>query len=117
MFSLNEILVILGAHYLAGFVCQTHWQAANKSKNNLALIRHASTYGLVLAIVSFSLLGVIGPVWALLNVTLHLITDYFTSRINAKLWAAKDYHYFFCGIGADGLFHHVCLFGTFILFK
>jgi hypothetical protein len=44
--SLLAIFVILTTHFIADFVCQTHWQAINKSKDNNALTQHVGTYAI-----------------------------------------------------------------------
>lgn len=42
-----EIIVILLIHWIADFVCQSNWQAQNKSSNNKALLSHITTYTIV----------------------------------------------------------------------
>ena len=87
--------------------------ASNKSKSFSALWAHCSVYCLVFLLV----LALVDPekaaFFAAINFLLHLATDYVTSRINAKLWASGDVHYFFVGIGADQLIHQITLIGTF----
>lgn len=96
-------LSLLVVHFVADFMLQTDWQAQNKSKNNVALLRHTLVYALC-----FYPLGV---TFVLVTFATHTLTDYITSRINSKLWAAKKVHYFFVGVGADQLIH----FGTLAL--
>jgi hypothetical protein len=45
----------------------------------------------------------------------HTITDYFTSRLNSKLWKKGDVHNFFVSIGFDQVLHYVQLFLTYKL--
>jgi hypothetical protein len=117
MFSLLEIFLIIGAHYFADFKFQTHWQAVNKSKSNIALGRHVLTYSLTFIPIALFLLGWWGLVWVILNGALHFITDYFTSRISSKKWAAQEWHDFFEIIGQDQTVHYFTLFSTYLLFK
>lgn len=109
---------LLFVHWLADFVCQTHWQASNKSKDNVALLRHVASYTAILAAFSWVLVPVGLGVWAAFvigNGVLHFITDYFTSRASSKLYAKQDWHNFFVVIGFDQLIHQVTLAGTFWL--
>lgn len=107
-------LGLLATHWVADFVLQTHWQASNKSKNNVALGRHIGTYTGVLAIVSLVLFG-IGWSWAIfvvLNGALHFATDYGTSRWTSRLYAKQDWHNFFVVVGFDQLIHQTTLAAT-----
>ena len=61
-------VVLLATHWVADFVLQTHWQASNKSKNNVALSRHVLVYTGVLGAASFTLFAL--P-WHGLQVALH----------------------------------------------
>ena len=45
----------------------------------------------------------------------HTITDYFTSRINKKLWEKGDTHNFFVFVGLDQILHYFQLFLTYKL--
>ena len=113
----HEILLILGAHWLADFSAQTHWQATNKSKNNLALASHVLTYMLVLG-GCFSLFYDFNSVarFVMYNGLIHFFTDFVTSRLNTYLWNKKDAHTFFVSVGADQILHYVVLFYSFTVF-
>jgi Protein of unknown function (DUF3307) len=87
--ALWQFVVLLAVHWVADFVCQTHWQASNKSKNNDALVRHVAAYTAILGVVSIILFGRIGFLYAVLNGILHLATDYVTSRISSRLFMAQ----------------------------
>lgn len=109
-------LILLATHFVADFLCQTHWQASNKSKDNIALSRHVASYALVLAIVSLWIVPI--QVWVqfvLVNAALHWATDYCTSRWSSKLYAKQDWHNFFCVIGLDQLIHQATLASTLAL--
>jgi hypothetical protein len=98
---------ILFSHWVADFVCQSDWMAQNKSKNFSALVAHIAVYSGVLAIMTMN-----GP-FAALNGLIHLVIDFFTSRIAGKLWADKKVHYFFVVIGFDQFLHTAILLLTY----
>lgn len=109
-----QFLVLLATHWVADFILQTHWQASNKSKDNIALGRHVASYTAVLAAVSAVLFGV-GVPWLIFvasNGVLHFGTDYCTSRASAQLYAKQDWHNFFVVIGFDQLIHQTTLAAT-----
>ncbi|MHA2069343.1 MAG: hypothetical protein ACXABY_33705, partial [Candidatus Thorarchaeota archaeon] len=80
------------------------WQATNKSKNWKALGAHVLTYGLVLSIM--------GPLYGLVNMGLHFVTDAATSRISSKCYASNNMKGFWATIGADQFIHSACLILT-----
>ncbi len=108
--SLFEIFMILLIHWLADFVLQTDWQAKNKSSNNYALLTHTGVYSLIWLVI-------LGPMFALITLVAHTITDYFTSRLNKYLWEKGDVHNFFVSVGFDQILHYVQLFLTYQLLK
>jgi len=117
-----QFLALLFTHWIADFVCQSHWMASNKSKDNYALIIHVSVYSLVLYIATFIIFGARYEYeiikFVALNFILHFITDYITSRITSRLWAKQDIHNFFVVIGLDQLIHQLTLAFTMIwIFK
>ncbi len=99
----------MGIHWLGDFVLQSDWMARNKSKNWAALTAHVGVYTATLMI------GTLSIGYALLNGVLHFGVDAITSRINSRLWADKEVHYFFVGVGADQFVHYACLLGTYWL--
>lgn len=120
----NAVLSLLLAHWVADFVLQTHWMATNKSKNWEALGAHVSIYTLALGVIMAAALmlipmpGIAGISvvtflsWLAFNGAAHFVTDAFTSRWTAKLWAKNDYHNFFVVIGFDQLIHAVTLISS-----
>lgn len=50
--------------------------------------------------------------WGITFIT-HTFIDYFTSRLNAKLWEKKQVHNFFASVGFDQLLHFVQLILTY----
>jgi uncharacterized protein DUF3307 len=93
----NIFLALMSVHFVADFVLQSDWMALNKSKRMDALAVHVTIYS-----ACFLLFG-----WRLAGVTFfaHFVQDFITSRINARLWAANQRHWFFVAIGADQLLH------------
>lgn len=118
--NLTEIFAILFIHWIADFVCQTDWQAKNKSKDNYALLSHTTGYSLVWFMAGLPFYSY-APIlfFAFIGITFvaHTITDYYTSRLNSKLWAAGKVHYFFVSVGFDQILHYVQLFTTYYLLK
>jgi hypothetical protein len=47
----------------------------------------------------------------------HTIQDYFTSRLNSRLWAKGDTHNFFVSIGWDQVLHYTQLLLTYYYLK
>ena len=117
------IYVLLVAHFVGDFICQSDWQAINKSKSWRALTGHVMAYTLVLELAlmfewaidlnrPLPVLQASGLVFILVNAAAHFVQDAITSRINSKLWQANERHWFFVGIGGDQLLHYVTLFAT-----
>lgn len=120
--SLGLILSIIFIHWFADFVLQTDWQAKNKSKNNKALLSHTWTYsfvwytiGVFYAMSDPNYIPWSLTLFVLITFVAHTLTDYFTSRLNSKLWAKGDVHNFFVSVGFDQVLHYAQLFGTFYL--
>ena len=117
MISIKVIFAILITHYVADFIFQSHYQASNKSKNNYALGAHVFIYMFFLQVLAIFLFTNQNNrvLWVGINGGLHFATDYITSRINSKMFAKQDWHNFFVGVGADQLFHYICLFSTYLM--
>lgn len=126
MISLSVILGIIIIHWFADFVCQTDWQAQNKSSDWEALLGHTAVYSLVWLFISVIYWAVsdhtscnsnCGMVLLFAPITFiaHTATDYYTSRANKLLWDQKKVHDFFTSIGFDQVLHYVQLFGTYYI--
>lgn len=117
MIDLRVVIGILVIHWIADFVCQTDWQAKNKSKSWEALLQHTVTYSVIwyfsYLIYSHSLIN--SSYFLGITLICHTITDYFTSRLNSKLWAAGKVHWFFVSIGFDQILHYIQLLLTYQL--
>ena len=117
--------IIIFIHWIADFVLQTDWQAQNKSKSNFALLSHTSNYSLVWLLPMCLVFGKMKEgattewiIWStfyfsMITFVVHTITDYFTSRLNSKLWSASKVHYFFVSVGFDQVLHYGQLFLTY----
>lgn len=119
------VLAVIFVHWVADFVFQTDKQAKGKSKNWGDLLSHTATYSFIwlsfwgfMAIFSYSRNGEFSQwkelciYFVLITFITHTITDYFTSRLNSKLWAKGDVHNFFVSVGFDQVLHYVQLFLT-----
>ena len=120
-----QILIIIFIHWIADFILQTDEMAKNKSTSNYWLAKHVLLYSNVWLLIGWFIsfpvwsLNVeyitIDNVWkfALITFVCHFITDYFTSRLNAKLWKEEKRHEFFIAIGGDQVLHYIQLILTF----
>lgn len=105
-FTLTSVVFLLFAHFYADFRLQTDWQATNKSSNNWALTKHVGAYSAVMAFVTLNL------TFGIVTFVCHWLTDYVTSRLNARMWAAGRRHDFFVGVGFDQWLHQLQLLTT-----
>jgi Protein of unknown function (DUF3307) len=113
MINVTAVLVIIAIHWIADFILQTDKQAKGKSKNWGDLISHTFTYSICWLLPAILMLGFNGVLFVLITFIAHTITDYFTSRINSKLWAKGDVHNFFVSVGFDQLLHYTQLILTY----
>jgi hypothetical protein len=119
--SLIEIFAILFIHWVADFVMQRDEIAKSKSKSIVVLNIHSLEYIAVWFLPLFyysmtieepyKLLSFIG--FMIITYVSHFITDYYTSRLNARLWKKGKSHRFFVSVGFDQLLHYGQLFLTF----
>jgi len=119
------IYLVLFSHWFADFVCQTDYQAQNKSKSMIALSSHISSYTVatiaVLTIGTMALGTEVGLVdilmYSAINGVVHMFIDFFTSRVSSRLWARGKVHYFFVTIGFDQFLHVAILIYTMSLLR
>jgi hypothetical protein len=112
MFTL--ILFLLVIHFIADFICQSHWMATNKSTSNYALLIHVGVYSsvLLISLIAFQLSITLVLLYVVINGSLHFVTDYVTSRCSSYFYKKQDFHNFFVVIGADQLIHQWTLILT-----
>lgn len=110
------LLWLLAVHFVADFVLQSDRVAQGKSKSIAVLGEHIAIYTICLLVGAIPLAFILGHhggvmmgLWVAINGAAHFATDYVTSRINAHLWATKQVHNFFVGVGADQLIHTLTL--------
>lgn len=116
--------LILFAHWVGDFLCQSDWMAINKSKSFKALGLHVLVYTACLAGIFFVLdpFLIFESPWPILafagiNGSFHFLIDAVTSRINSYLWQNEKRHAFFVMIGFDQLLHTALLLYTFEMLK
>lgn len=102
--SVVDAVFLIWAHFVGDFILQTDEMAINKSKSNKWLVYHVGIYSLVLL--------PWGLWFAAVNVALHFVTDYFSSRLSSYFWKAEKRHEFFVVIGADQALHMTALIVT-----
>jgi hypothetical protein len=127
MIHLYEILAILFIHWFGDFVLQTDKQAKGKSENLKDLLSHTMDYSLVwfVAGVFYYIYGQYNPIFhipyktvtafVLITFFCHTITDYFTSKLNSRLWKEGKVHNFFVSVGFDQWLHYAQLFITYYI--
>ncbi len=122
------VLGILFFHWVFDFVCQSDKEAKGKSKELYWLLSHTITYSLgwITPILIYVMIGGFSDspkAWDFhqsfdfitITFLLHTLTDYFTSKINARLWEQGKTHKFFVSIGFDQFLHFAQLLITFKL--
>lgn len=124
MIPMSILLFYLLLHWYADFVVQTRKQQTSKSSNNLQLLAHTGSYGLIMTICTYVLYlsnsfgaqyWYIPLIFGLIQFVTHTVIDWVTSRINKKLWNDGYVHEFFVMIGFDQLIHYAILFSSLVL--
>lgn len=115
------VVIILFLHWVGDFVLQTDSMAKNKSKDDIVLFCHSYFYSIIFlfpCVVYWCLFG--SPMILILvpiTIVCHGVQDYFTSRLNARLWKEGRTHAFFVSMGFDQLLHFAQLLITFQILK
>jgi hypothetical protein len=109
--SLSHLTVLLTAHWFGDYVLQTNVIAKEKSRSIKWLLIHVAMYTTVLFICTI----VIFPysMWLpflVVNASLHLITDFLTSKLSQKFHSNQ--RLYFVIIGFDQLIHSITLLGS-----
>lgn len=120
MIDINAVLIIMMIflHWLADFVCQSDWEAVNKSKNNLALVYHTAKYSVLWFPFMLTVIGGVPALWfTLITFIAHTATDYVTSRVNARYWVQDKRHEFFVSVGFDQFLHYAQLIITYLILR
>lgn len=118
------LAIIFIAHFVGDFVMQTEWEATTKSKDVMALASHVGGYSISLMVAFFLMLWfglVLYPaqdlsmllfIWLVFNVIAHFAVDFYTSKLNSRLWVSGNMHNFFLGVGFDQMVHSLILTGS-----
>lgn len=120
MIDVKIVLVLLFLHWIADFVLQSDTVAKGKSKYTYLLMEHTRLYALALGSGIFILQSFFGYdmgecfVFAirfgLITWVFHTAQDYFTSKLNAKLYPK---HSFWVALGFDQFLHFTQLILTY----
>lgn len=102
--NLPAVVALIWLHFICDFVLQTDVMAQNKSKSNYWLSVHIAAYSTPMLLLGWK--------YALANAALHFGTDWISSRVTSKMYAAGERHWFFVVIGADQAVHLTCLVAT-----
>lgn len=122
-----SIFFIIFAHWVADFVAQRAEWASNKSHSIIALSKHVITYGFIMWIFMWYLadhLNMFGAqywwttmAYVIIQSLAHFAVDFFTSKLNSKLWKNGLTHNFFVSIGLDQVIHYgFLLFFLYVLY-
>lgn len=115
-----QLSLLFFAHWLGDFFAQSDQMAAEKSKSNAWLLLHVTIYTstvTLLLLVGGVITSEVVPGFYFWTLSLHFVTDWFTSRLNARLYKAEERHWFFVSIGFDQFLHAVALCYTLKHFK
>lgn len=120
---MEEIILLIVAHYVSDFLCQAQWMAEQKSTSNIALSAHVFTLSVVLlmflcisplfsaaTLMPFSVGAKALFFIVFINGSTHWVIDYFSSRAMKKAWKEKKVRKFFNILGFDQALHVGILF-------
>ena len=108
-----QFAVILIAHWIGDYVFQSSKMALNKGVSFKWLGIHVATYSLILGIFAFFLFPINEAIlFVVINGLLHLITDFFTSKLALKY--QDKARLFYPVLGFDQLVHGLCLYLTYL---
>ncbi len=100
------LIYLFFLHFVADFILQSNWMALGKSKKFLPLFSHVLVYTAVFIGGSAIFSNINSAIWfGVLNGIIHYPVDYFTSRVNAKLYQKEDKRLFFVFLGLDQFAH------------
>lgn len=111
---LKVAVLILFIHFVGDFLLQSTDMAVNKARSVKWLSIHVSVYTVVLLIGCMALFGAeVAITYALVNGGIHLVTDFFTSKLNSNLFEREDKRWYYTGIGFDQFIHGASLLLTY----
>jgi len=115
MIRIIDVIVILIAHFIGDFLCQSRRMANNKSRNIWWLATHGIIYSSILFIllIAFTYHHHISIfLFALLNGIVHIIVDKFSSYYSNYFYFRHKIYQMFCVLGGDQLIHTLILLIT-----
>lgn len=109
-----QIIAVLFGHWLADFPGQASEWGLGKHSSNKLLLTHTSVYTIILSCFLVVIYGAaITPIillkFAAITFISHTITDYFTSRWNAKQYTNSKFKLWINSIGFDQWLHQIQL--------
>ncbi|MEQ8358724.1 MAG: DUF3307 domain-containing protein [Cytophagales bacterium] len=104
---MNLSLIFL-AHWMGDFLFQTTKMATSKAHSLKWLSLHALVYGSIMTVFATVIIDIEkGLIFGLVNMLLHFITDFFTSKVMVKY--LKRPRIFFPLLGIDQMIHMITL--------
>lgn len=114
MISVTAAICLIFIHWIADFLLQSDAMAKSKSKYFDWLLWHTVVYSLCFFVLLMPFCGVLfAAKFAAVTLFFHTLTDFFTSRLNSKLWTEGRIHYFFVSVGYDQWLHGAQILLTF----
>lgn len=107
-----DFIWILWSHYIADFILQRRVDAENKWHSIKHLGIHIFTYWIAMTFMLYIWFGAIAMPLVLINVLLHLIIDFITSKISHSFYERGEIKAFWDTIGFDQLLHVMILYIT-----
>ncbi len=110
------VLLVIYAHFVGDFFCQSQKMAENKSKHLSALIIHSVIYGAVVFLITIPVFMSLedSSFWFLINTFCHFIVDFVSSKFY-YIFVRADGGFkrkFFNGLAVDQMIHITILFST-----
>ena len=109
-------VIILITHWIADFVLQSDEIAKSKSSSFKSLTEHGYEYMACWLLPSLYIFYEVhfAKILAFLAITFlsHVFVDYFTSKLNTRLYKNNERHWFFVSIGFDQVLHYLQLWFT-----
>lgn len=107
------LIYLFALHYLADFILQTNWMAHGKSKRFWPLFIHVLIYTTVFIGGAALYTDIDSAIWfGVLNGVIHYIVDYFTSRLNSRLYQKENKRMFWIAVGLDQTLHYITILLT-----
>ena len=122
MITLQALFVLMFAHWVFDFLCQTQYMATNKSESWKALLSHTGVYSSGMMVTYFLYTWYLGEIqildsiiFGIITFITHTLVDAVTSTLCAKAYKQERYRKFFNIIGADQYLHFVQLITLYTL--